>query len=252
MKSNSGSVSIEAAVAFPIFLFTMLFFIYICELYTVKATVYEASVETAEYMAEYAYLADCFEEADAIDYAMAMVRFNDYVDNKPLLEKYIIGGTYGVSFLGSSLPDDDGFIDLQVTYFVRVNLPVFGSFSHICREHIKQRAYLGMGGNSHEDSSDDEGRYVFISDNQEVYHNSRSCSYLMPDIQSTNMDSAKSAGYHACSYCASDADNLSGTVYITSEGEAYHTDRSCSRLKRTVTRVKLDDIDLPACSRCGE
>ena len=137
MKSNRGSASIEAAVAFPVFLFTMLFFIYICELYTVKAVIYEASVETAEYMAEYAYLTDCFEEADALDYAMAMVRFNDYVDNKSLLEKYVVGGTYGVSFLGSSLPDDDGYIDLQVTYFVRVNLPVFGSFSHICREQIK-------------------------------------------------------------------------------------------------------------------
>ena len=249
---NRGSVSIEAAIAFPIFLFTMLFFIYIGEIYTVKAAVYEASVETAEYMAEYAYLTDCFEEAGSLDYAMAILKFNEYADNKALLEKFVLGGTYGVSFLGSLFPDEDGFIDLHVTYFVRINLPVFGSFSRVCSEQVRQRAYLGFSGNSHEDTDSDGGRYVFITENYEAYHTSRSCSYLMPDIESTNLDSAKNQGYHACKYCAADCTDLSGEVFITTDGEAYHTDRSCSRLKRTVSRVKLDECDLPACSRCGE
>lgn len=249
---NRGSVSIEAAMAFPLFLFTMLFFINVCELYTVKAAVFEASVETAEYMAEYAYLTDCFEEADVIDYGMALVRFNEYVDNKALLEKFVLGGSYGVSFLGSSFPDEEGFIDLHVTYFVTVNIPILGSFSHICSEHIKQRAYLGIEGNSDASSGDGSGRIVFIAENAEVYHNSRSCSYLLPDIQSTNLDSAETAGYYACSYCAGDCTDVSGTVYITSEGEAYHTKRTCSRLRRTVSRIELDECNLPECSRCGE
>ena len=51
--NNKGAVSIEAAVAFPLFLFTMLALIFMTEIYTVKGVVYEGVIETAEYMAEY-------------------------------------------------------------------------------------------------------------------------------------------------------------------------------------------------------
>ena len=80
--NNKGAVSIEAAVAFPLFLFTMLALIFMTEIYTVKGVVYEGVIETAEYMAEYAYLTDCFEEAEIMDYPMAMLRFQEYADSK--------------------------------------------------------------------------------------------------------------------------------------------------------------------------
>ncbi|SEP57306.1 TadE-like protein [Lachnospiraceae bacterium NE2001] len=247
--NNKGSVSIEAAVAFPLFLFTILAFIYMGEMYRVKETVYEGLIETAEYMAEYAYLTDTFEGVSVMDYPMAMLRFEQYVDNKALLEKYVVGGSLGISLIGSSFPDDEGYIDIYATYYVRLDVPIIGIFKKRIDEHIKQRAYLGSSSllNSVESESDD--KYVFVAENATVYHSSRSCTYLMPDIVSSDKASASNSGYRACEYCGGGNDSL---VYITTEGECYHSSRTCSRLKRTVSRKKLSEVSLPPCSKCGD
>ena len=247
--NNKGTVSVEASIAIPIFLFTMLALIYIAEINTVKGVVYEAAIETTEYMAEYAYLTDCFEETDVMDYPMAFLRFEEYVDSKALLDKYIVGGCAGVSFLGSSFPDDEGYIDLHVTYYVKVNVPIIGSFSRKITERIRQRAYLGDGRYKESTESEMVDKYVYIADNQEAYHTTRSCSYLMPDIHTSSREAAISNGYRQCEYCGGGS---SDTVYVTSEGECFHSSRSCSRLKRTVHRVKLSETGLPPCSRCAD
>ena len=248
MNSNRGSVSIEASISLPLFLFVVLFFINVANIYTVKAVVYEGAVETAEYMAEYAYFTDCFEEADVIDYPMATLRFWEYVDSKELLKKYIVGGEYGVSFIGSEFPDDDGFIDLRVTYFVHMNIPVFGSFTHKYTEHIRQRAYLGRRSSEADTDKEADSIYVYVAENGSVYHTTRSCTYLMPDIHFTSRASALDRGYRVCEYCGAVPGD---PVYITSEGECYHSSINCSRIRRTVSRKKLSEVNLPPCTKCA-
>ncbi len=247
MMNNRGSASIEAAIAFPLFLFTVFAFIYMSEMYRVKAVVYEGLVETAEYMSEYAYLTDSFEGVSVMDYPMAKLRFEEYVDDKALLEQYVVGGSMGVSLIGSSFPDDQGYIDIYATYYVRINAPMIGVFKKQIKEHIKQRAYLGKGlYEASEEAKEAEG-YVFVAENGTVYHSSRSCTYLLPDIISSDRTSAIGSGYRACEYCGG---GDSALVYITTEGECYHSSRNCSRLKRTVSRKSLSEVSLPPCSKC--
>ena len=253
MTNNKGSVSVEAAISFPIFLFTMLFFVYVCQIYRAKATIYEGCIETADYMAQYSYLSEQIAGeknliTEAAAAGMLLIRFREYVDDKALLEKYVVGGESGVCFVGSSLPDDHGYIDLQITYLVHVNIPLLGSHSHLCREHIRQRAYLGYREPEEDINEDEDNRYVFVAKNGVVYHTSRSCTYLMPDIHSSSKTSAESSGYTPCEYCGASAE---GTVYITTDGDRYHSVRNCSRLKRTVFRKKKSEVELPPCSKCG-
>ena len=249
--NNKGSVSIEASLVLPLFLFVMLFFVYIGNIYTVKAAVYEGCIETAEYMAEYAYLADSFETAEIMDMAMAQVRFLEYVDSKALLDKYIVGGKAGVSFIGSDLPNDDGFIELKATYFIRINIPFFRSYFTKCTETIKQRAYLGRRDReSGEDEKSEDDRYVYVAENGVVYHNTRSCTYLMPDIHTSTAQAALSSGYSRCRYCGQSG-GAGSQVYITTYGDAYHLRKNCSRLKRTVMRKKKSEVSLPPCSKCA-
>jgi len=247
--NNRGSASIEAAIAFPLFLFTVFAFIYMSELYRVKAVVYEGLIETTEYMAEYAYLTDSFEGVSVMDYPMAKLKFAEYVDDKALLEKYVIGGSMGVSLLGSSFPDDQGYIDIYATYYVRINAPLIGLYKKGFKEHIRQRAYLGKGAYEESDEAEETDRYVYVAENGTVYHSSRSCTYLMPDIVSSDRGSAENNHYRACEYCGGGNSSL---VYITTEGECYHSSRNCSRLKRTVSRKKLSEVSLPPCSKCCE
>ena len=55
--------------------------------------------------------------------------------------------------------------------------------------------------------------------------------------------------YHPCEICGKKA---SGTVYITTDGNRYHSTLECSGLKRTVHKKELGDVgDLRPCSRCG-
>ena len=217
-----------------------------------RSVVYEGAIETAEYMAEFAYLTDSNDNpylGSLVEYSMAFVRFEEYVDDTALLEKYIVGGKYGISFLGSSFPDEDGYIDMYITYFVKTDVPVFGLFSHKVSEHIRQRAYLGAGVYTNGEDDQEEEKYVFVAENGTVYHSSRSCTYLMPSIVSSGLDSAKNNGYRACEYCGNAAGDL---VYVTMEGDCYHSGITCSRLKRTVYRKKISEISLPPCSKCGE
>lgn len=251
MLNNRGSMSIEAAVALPVFLFVMLFFINVAEIYIAKAVIYEACIETAEYMAEYAYLTDRFhDEGDSISLGnlpTAGLRFQSYVDDNALLEKYVIGGKYGVSFIGSSFPDDEGFIDLKIKYFVHVDIPVLGRKSHMCSEHIRQRAYLGYRGEESADPDEDDP-YVYVAKKGVVYHTSRGCTYLLPDIHSKTIKAAKSSGYKACKLCGK---SCGAWVYTTPDGESYHSSRKCKGIKRTVDRYKLSEVSLPPCSKCS-
>lgn len=248
IEKNRGAVSIEASLVLPLFLFTMLFFIYLSNVSTVKAVVYEGCIETAEYMAEYAYLTDKLDKLELMNHPMAALRFREYVDDTALLEKYVVGGSNGISFIGSKFPDDDGYIDLKVTYFIKLNLPILGRFHTRCEEHIKQKAYVGRTNEDEGDSEADDDRYVYVAKNGVVYHESRSCTYLMPDIKSGSKESAEKMGYKKCKYCG----NASGdSVYITTDGNRYHSRSSCSRLRRTVYRKKLSEVNLPPCSKCA-
>ncbi len=253
MDNNRGSVSIEAAIALPMFLFTMLFLAYVSEISAVRATVYEGCIETAEYMAEYVYLANNISEDenllnDALTAGTLLVRFNEYVDNDALLEKYVVGGKNGVSFLGSSLPDDHGYIDLEIRYFVHIDIPLINGFTHMYKEHIRQRAYLGSAALQSE-TEEEEDRYVFVAKNGVVYHTTRSCTYLSPDIQVMSKTGAAGSGYTPCEYCGAQAGD---SVYVTGSGSRYHSSKQCSRLMRTVERKKLSEVNLPPCSKCGD
>lgn len=249
IQNNKGSISIEAAIALPLFLFVLLFFIYIGNIYTVRSVIYEGCIETAEYMSEYAYFTNCFEKAEVTDYPIVALRFSEYVDQEALLEKYVVGGKRGISFIGSRFPDEEGFIDLKATYYIHISVPLLGAFKHMYTERIKQRAYIGRTSSLSEGAADRNNRFVYVAENAVVYHDTRSCTYLLPSIRSTSSSVAKRQGYFACKYCGK---NISGRVYVTTYGDCYHSSRKCSRLKRTVFMKRLSEVNLPPCSKCAQ
>ena len=59
------------------------------------------------------------------------------------------------------------------------------------------------------------------------------------------------AHYHACAKCVG-AGNRSGTVYITDDGDCYHNSAECSGLTRNVRLVrKSEAAGVHICSRCA-
>lgn len=225
----------------PIFIFGVLVMFYAIRLRMAEAVVYEASAETVEYMAELSYITEC-------NYLIPMTKLREYIDNKGLVESHIIGGIDGISFLGSTYLDEEGYVCLRVSYQVGINVPIIGKLSGSRSYEIRQRAYTGDQTRAEGEEWSPDDIYVYITDNREAYHVSRGCSHLVLSITPASKSSAKADGYTPCQICGHEADKA---VLITEQGDKYHGRGDCLGLKRTVYRVKKSQVEgLGACERC--
>lgn len=105
-----------------------------------------------------------------------------------------------------------------------------------------------------QDENKDEA-WVYITETGTVYHKTTSCYHLKLSIQQILMSQVQDARnqggakYYPCELCGNKEQTES--VYITKEGNRYHTSLSCSGLKRTVLHVKLSELTGYApCSNC--
>lgn len=97
--------------------------------------------------------------------------------------------------------------------------------------------------------------YVYITPNGSVYHLYADCSHLDLSIERVSLARALSEKneygerYRECEICD---DGFGALVYITSEGNRYHSKRSCSGLKRTIRQVPMSEVQGRAgCIRCA-
>lgn len=106
--------------------------------------------------------------------------------------------------------------------------------------------------------SEEEAEYVYITKNGEVYHRERECVYLNPNVQSvkfarvSKLRNYSGSRYNKCASCCGEKEFMeSMLVYLTPYGEHFHSDRTCSGLKRSIRKVKIENIgDMPPCSKC--
>lgn len=232
--NNSGSTIIEATIVIPLFLFVMLGFYHMAMTKYAEGILYEAASETAEYIAEFAYISPP-------NSAYAEAKYREYVDDSSFMNKYISS----ISFFGTRVSGDD--VVLHVSYEVSVEVIGISRLTKTKSFEIRQRLYkgeIGASGNSTNNSEE----YVYITENKEVYHVKRDCSHLLLSVRISTLSDANNAGFTACEKCGSDCKNI---VLVTDEGHRYHSSRDCSGLKRTVSRVKKSSIGgIPACERC--
>lgn len=241
LRQNAGSAVVEATLVLPFFIFFVLSIYHMGQSKMAEGVIYEAAVETAEYMAEYAYM-------DGHNVLLPELRFAEYVDDEELIERYIEGGVNGVGFLGTIPLNSQGEVVLKVNYAVYISVPFFPRLKQEHTVTIRQKGYVGAGyGNQTAPGQGDE-TYVYITDNRDVYHCSRGCTYLQMSVRKARTDTARDEGYTACAFCGKIA---GGYVYITDYGNRYHGRQDCSGLKRTVYRVALSTLGgLTGCSRC--
>ena len=275
IRNNRGSAVVEASIAVPLFLFVLLFFFHMLHVQTVRQVIYEAGVETAEYVAEYYFLQeeakDLLEGGTSVSdmgkdkkresfkqksglvdqatlLAVAAAHLQGSLDEPSMVEKYVKGGVSGISLLGSSLPDQDGELQFTIRYTICINTPFLPTVTKDVVETIRQKTYLGY--TPEEDDGSESDPFVYITDNQEVYHRSRGCSHLVLGIHPMQKEEAVEQGYRACAFCGKSAGLV---VLVGPEGECYHSAADCSGLIRRVRRVRLSETGgLPPCSRCGK
>ncbi len=239
-----ASLTVEAAVVFPVFLFLMIFVMFFMRILWTQAVVQNALDETSQQMA----VAAAYKEDISLAAIIAIVDAKLVADEHAL--SYIDNGILGLDYSDSDV--DDNYISLKLQYDISFPISYFGTQSWSMYQVSVNRKWIGWDA----DEEDGDGEYVYITDTGTVYHIKRSCTYLNPSIKAISYSSlsttrnSSGSTYSACKSCNKSGTTL--TVYVTDYGTVYHSSISCSALKRTIKRVLLSEVSgMGACSKCG-
>ncbi len=239
-----ASYTVEAAVVLPLmagFFVCILFFFRILQvqcaveealIYAGRKTAVESSVVTSSELllaSAKGYLVYALEDSDVV-------------------EKYVRGGSLGVLLSGSNCQGEE--IDLIGSY--EVSLPV--GFWNIGRIKLySQNCFQKWNG----DVDNTREQWVYLTPNGNVYHISKSCRVLDLSIREVSISRIKEERgkdgqkYKICPRCCISVGNCR-KVYCTDYGILYHMDISCSYLKRTINKVRLEEVEgRSPCSYCN-
>ena len=239
-----GSYTLEAAVVIPLlagYLVTVLFFFSILEIqfavdealiYAGKKTAVESSLVDSEEL--------LFLSAEGyLQYTLA---------ENTLIERFVKHGSLGIRLWKSEFSGEE--IILRAEY--EVMLPI--SFFEIGKIRMSsQNSFRKWIGNSTTDIAVDE---VYVTQTGTVYHNSLSCRSIDLSIETGLIQDVRTLRgkngqkYYECTRCEW-TDKDEERIYYTDYGTLYHKDIACSALKRTVSKIKLEQVgNRRPCSFC--
>lgn len=244
MNDHKGSLTVEAACTFPLFLLVMILMMSLINAAEISTGMLEGLHEAGKQMAVYAYEG----KADSrniltIAYARQQVR-------KRLSDKQLPLWVGGAGFR-----EGDQIIDLRAD----CRLPLLSNIIPLqpiyLQQQVSVRAWCGRAKEGEKDGNEGSGEYVYVTVNGRVFHENRDCTHIRLSIRTVdraavaalrNQDGGK---YKPCESCKGGS---GGAVYITDSGDRYHSTVGCSRLERTVLRVPAEQVaDWPPCKRCG-
>lgn len=247
--SLSASVTVEASLVVPLYVFAFTVFCYVLLLLNFQVKVDKALYNTARTIAKYAYTYDAGNVVDTVA-AGALVVHEIGMDN--IKNMGIVGGSAGFHFLFSDF--EDGMVDLVVQYHVKFPFSIIGSIYLPCTQRARTRAFIGVNTGMDEK---EKKIYVYVTPTGKVYHKSLECTYLKLSIREVaaldvnGLRNQNEERYSACEICTKEEDHLE-TVYITDFGNRYHASMNCSGLKRGIIKIKIEDAaGYRPCSRCG-
>ncbi len=245
--SGKGSVTVEAAMAVPLFFFAAVCLLYLMEIMAVQTAVrsglqYAGKIAAQEACVT-AVLSPSAVTADVIN----------GVGADRLSRSIVEGGGSGIDCSNSRISPLTGIGELSAKYQIRIPVPVFCIAMLSFEEKMPVKVWNGYkkAGFGIRDKE-----IVYVTETGLVYHRNYHCTYLDLSIRMVQSEEAamlrnKSGGkYHACERCGGGG---GGGVYITDTGDRYHSSLSCSGLKRTVYAIPVSEAaGKRACSKCGK
>lgn len=245
---SRGSITVEAAMAVPVFFFATLALVFLLEMMAVQTSVRSGLQEAGKKLVV---------RATEVTLVFPAELERDVVNSigAARLERSIVeSGSTGIDCSHSYLSPVTGIGEIEAFYHVRIPLPFFSIAPIPCRETMRIKAWTGYeaGGLKEKDE-----QIVYVTDTGIVYHRNPHCTHLDLSIRTTtssnleNLRNENGGKYHACEKCVQGS-TPGQNVYITDQGDRYHNSLSCSGLKRTIYTVRISDIPgKRACFKCG-
>lgn len=249
-RSFKGSLTIEASLVLPVFLFAMFLALSLINLMRFHLNLQEAVHQETRKLAM-----SSFREWNASSGSVGgeiLARLNGTMLNRAPVK----GGAGGIDFSGSELSNRE-VIEITAAYEAKLPYDFFNIFDRRFCARCLMHTFIGYEKGLDERSVERKSEeYVYVTETGTVYHKDRECTYLRLSIKEVDRsvlkDLRNSSGhkYYACRSCGKAA---GGKVYITSDGTCYHSSLSCHGLKRTVNSIPLSQAKgRRPCSRCGK
>ena len=254
----AGSMTAEAAVCFPLFLFFMVLMTAPVTIMDTRGQVQARLEEEGEKIARRAYLTTGLAQTEETDILAGLSeRAVCLMVENALRSDEKTGRASGFSAAGSRIMEDGETIDLVVNYKIKLPFPVFFLSEVPQQVRCIRRAWTGRDGLGAETGGGwgDGDEIVYMGRDGSRYHRSRTCHYLYNELTAVSLEeiegrrSQSGNRYRPCSVCGGSG---SGVVYIMPSGERYHSRKDCSSIAAYVRAVPLKSVEhLGACSYCS-
>lgn len=246
-----GVLTLEAAVILPLMLCFFVSILFFFRVMQVQIEVQKALDDAGRKLA--VYLADTGEEQKMADSAAAKLIFSKELRGREEVKKYVKGGMLGISLASSEFSGDE--VRLKAVYQICLPVRLFRERGIRIVQRAECRKWTGWnpaGG------TEDGDVWVYVAETGEVYHRTKSCTHLDLSVRAVSQDkitwlrNENGEKYRRCTVCADENENPP-KVYITNQGDCYHSDLNCSGIKRTIFMIRLSEVgNRRACMKCGE
>lgn len=197
--SVSASVTVEAVLCVPLFLYAAVSLIWMLELRSIQSAVrcglQSAGKQVAESFAEIPVLNPISLHADLVN----------AVGKERMDRSMIVGGSGGVSCKRSWAIPGMGVLELTAEYEVELPVPVFHIPVLHYKEKMRMKTWTGYVKTYEAGIGDNE--LVYVTETGIVYHRNYQCTYLEPSVRSvakTQLGELRNSSggiYHLCERC---------------------------------------------------
>lgn len=261
-----AGMTVEAAILMPFFLFLVLSLLSFLEIIRLHNSITMGLREAGTPITIYGYAHARMKEEKGIDlsgivpnvvlsYGYVGNKVRDFAGEAYLDHSPLSGGAGSVQYWQSSILEKDDLVDLKAVYTAELNFNIAFLPKLRLASRFYGRAWTGyqVEGNGTGDALEVN---VYVTPGGSVYHRNRYCTHLQLSIESVSWENLQGihkedgGRYRSCELCGKGT--INGKVYITSEGDCYHTSIQCSGLKRTIDVIPLSKVgNRGSCSRCG-
>lgn len=245
--TSKGSITLEAAIVIPIFFFAMLCMACLLEMMSMQTTMRNALYSVGKEIAQQAYSSPMISTYGIQQHVI------QNIGAEKLENSMIAGGAGGVDCSRSTSNWNTGVIDLSVRYALEIPVLMFRIPAISQEETLRVKGWTGYVAGANGEGMEE---VVYVTDYGLVYHKNMNCTYLDLSIQEVRaseieqLRSESGAKYYPCELCG-DNGVIGGRLFITNYGTRYHTSLECSKVKRNIYAVPLDEVyGLGGCSKC--
>lgn len=270
----SGSMTVEAALVLPLFIFFMMNILFILDMIRFQSNLTAALQQAGNRVCEYAFYTE-YARVGGKDVS-SMIGSADGSAGRAvsagLSETFVRGKVNAclgdmrahscldgpISYLGSDIMGgaDGDTVRIVASYKVRPFFRVMGVPDFRMQNRYYGHAWTGYDITHASEEADREDVTVYVTQYGTVFHRSRSCSYLNPSVSCVPgavRESARNRSggkYYRCPICKPSS---YGSCLLTKDGDRYHSRADCPALKRTIRSMPLSDAagHYTPCSKCG-